>query len=93
MANYKLAAMYAFAGQPKQSEYWIVVMTRMNRPDERVVRDLRRQWDEQATAYPPMAIVEWPEEAGYAPPRKNEKSPTDTANNWIYTGFLIYFCF
>jgi len=66
MANYKLAAMYAFAGQPKQSEYWIVVMTRMNRPEERVVRDLRRQWDEQATAYPPMALVGWPEKAGPA---------------------------
>lgn len=73
MANYKLAAMYAFAGQPKQSEYWIVVMTRMNRPEERVVRDLRRQWDEQAAAYPPMTVVGWPEEAGYASPRKNEE--------------------
>ena len=60
MANYKLAAMYAFAGQPMQAEYWIVVMTRMNRPEERVVRDLRRQWNEQATAYPPMAVVGWP---------------------------------
>ncbi|MBH2042608.1 MAG: O-antigen ligase C-terminal domain-containing protein [Comamonadaceae bacterium] len=60
MANYKLAAMYAFAGQPIQAEYWIVVMTLMNRPEERVVRDLRRQWDEQAMSYPPMALVGWP---------------------------------
>lgn len=60
VAKYKLAAMYAFAGQPKQAEYWIVVMTRTNRLEERVVQELRRQWDEQATAYPPMARVAWP---------------------------------
>jgi O-antigen ligase len=61
MANYKLAAMYAFAGQPKQAEYWIVVLTRMNSPEERGVRNLRQQWDEQSAAFPPMAKVAWPE--------------------------------
>lgn len=61
MANYKLAAMYAFAGQPKQAEYWIVVLTRMNRLEDRVVRDIRRQWDEQSAVFPPMAKVAWPE--------------------------------
>ena len=61
MANYKLAAMYAFAGQPKQAEYWIVVLTRMNRLEERVVRDIRRQWDEQSAVFPSMAKVAWPE--------------------------------
>jgi len=61
LANYKLAAMYAFAGQPKQAEYWIVVLTRMNSPDERVVRDIHRQWDEQSAVFPPMAKVAWPE--------------------------------
>lgn len=61
MANYKLAAMYAFAGQPRQAEYWIVVLTRMNRLGEREVRDIRRQWDEQSAVFPPMAEVAWPE--------------------------------
>jgi O-antigen ligase len=60
MANYKLAAMYAFAGQPQQAEYWIVVMTRMNELEKRAVQDLHRQWGEQALAYPPMAKVAWP---------------------------------
>jgi hypothetical protein len=61
VANYKLAAMYAFAGQPQQAEYWIVVMTRMNRLEDRVVRDIHRQWDEQSAVFPPMAKVAWPE--------------------------------
>lgn len=60
MANYKLAAMYAFAGQTAQAEYWVVVMTRMNRPEERVVNNLRREWDEQAARFPAMASVKWP---------------------------------
>ncbi|WP_440105757.1 Wzy polymerase domain-containing protein [Acidovorax sp. BL-A-41-H1] len=60
MANYKLAAMYAFAGQPKKAEYWIVVLTRMNELDERTVKSIRRQWDEQASVFPPMAEVAWP---------------------------------
>ena len=60
MANYKLAAMYAFAGQPKQAEYWIVVLTRMNSPEERLVQNIHRQWDEQSAVFPPMAKVAWP---------------------------------
>ena len=60
IANYKLAAMYAFAGQPKQAEYWVVIMTRMNELEEKVVQNVHRQWEEQAKEYPPMAKVGWP---------------------------------
>ena len=60
MAKYKLAAMYALAGQPERAQYWVVVMTRMNRLDERTVRSLQAQWQEQAARYPAMAKVAWP---------------------------------
>jgi hypothetical protein len=62
MAKYKLAAMYALAGQPERAQYWVVVMTRMNRLDARTVRSLQSRWQEQAATYPAMAQVEWPVE-------------------------------
>ena len=60
MAKYKLATMYALAGQPERAQYWVVVMTRMNRLDERSVRGLQARWQEQAAHYPAMAQVAWP---------------------------------
>ncbi|MEX8193070.1 Wzy polymerase domain-containing protein [Comamonas guangdongensis] len=57
---YKLTAMYAFAGQPQQAEYWVIVMTRMNGLKQKTVQEIRRQWEEQAAKYPPMADVKWP---------------------------------
>lgn len=62
MAKYKLATMYALAGQPGRAQYWVVVMTRMNRLDARTVRNLQRHWQEQAAVYPAMAQVTWPVE-------------------------------
>lgn len=60
LGMYKLTAMYAFAEQPKQAEYWVTVMTRMNNPKETTVQALHKQWDEQSIKYPPMAKVKWP---------------------------------
>jgi hypothetical protein len=60
MAKYKLASMYALAGQPERAQYWVVVMIRMNRLDARAVRNLQRLWQEQAAIYPAMAEVTWP---------------------------------
>lgn len=60
MAKYKLASMYALAGQPERAQYWVVVMIRMNRLDARTVRNLQRLWQEQAAIYPAMAQVTWP---------------------------------
>lgn len=61
VAMYKIAAMYALAGQPEQVRYWITVMTRMNHLKESVVLELQRQWEAQSIAYPPMTKVAWPD--------------------------------
>ena len=60
MSKYKLASMYALAGQPERAQYWLAVMVRMNRLDERAVRALQAQWEAQAVQYPLMALVRWP---------------------------------
>lgn len=57
---YKLATMYALNQQPDQAEYWIIVMIRMNRLTQKVVHELRQQWQAQALLYPAMARVDWP---------------------------------
>jgi len=59
--QYKLAAMYALAGQPKQAEYWLIIMVRMNNLKPGTVQALRQQWDEQAKVYAPLKQVNWPE--------------------------------
>lgn len=60
VSMYKLTAMYAFAGQPKTAEYWVIVMTRMNGLKPQTVQEIHRQWEEQATKFPLMAQVKWP---------------------------------
>lgn len=60
LGMYKLTAMYAFAGHPREAEYWMVVMTRLNSAKQNTVQVLRQQWEEQAAKYPPMAQVRWP---------------------------------
>lgn len=60
MAKYKLATMYAFANQPAQAEYWVIVMTRMNRLSNSELHNLHQRWIEQARIYPPLAKVTWP---------------------------------
>lgn len=60
VGQYKLAAMYAFAGKPREAEYWLVIMLRSNDVKPRGADELRRQWQEQAAKYPSMARVAWP---------------------------------
>lgn len=79
MAKYKLAAMYAFADQPTQAEYWVVVMTRMNRLNGDEIRGLHRQWAEQAQIYPPMAEISWP----LSESTKNEAETETTRNTHL----------
>lgn len=60
---YKLAAMYALAGEKKDAEYWLVVLTRLNQPSKMLIAEIHRQWNEQAALQPKMAEVRWPAEA------------------------------
>lgn len=60
ISQYKLATMYAFANKVDKANYWIVVMTRMNKPSAKAVQEIRRQWNEQAQYYPVMSKVTWP---------------------------------
>ena len=60
MAKYKMASMYAFAGQPEQAKYWVTVMTRMNRLSRSEIAQLHEMWTEQSKSHPPMAAIIWP---------------------------------
>lgn len=60
MAQYKLASMYALAGQPERAQYWLRVLMHMNRFDPQAVRAVQAQWQEQALRHPAMSSVAWP---------------------------------
>lgn len=61
VGQYKLAVMYALTDQPEAAEYWLVAMLRGNEVKPRLALELRRQWEEQATDYPSMKRVKWPD--------------------------------
>lgn len=58
---YKLATMYAFAAKTEQAEYWIIILTRLNRPSQKMVEELRHQWKTQAHHHSQMSKVIWPD--------------------------------
>ena len=60
VGQYKLAAMYALAGKPREAEYWLIVMLRSNGVKPRGAEELRTQWQELAITYPSMTQITWP---------------------------------
>lgn len=69
VGQYKLAAMYALAGKPREAEYWLVITIKSNDMRARGIDELRQQWQALAAQNPSMAEVNWPRSAQQVPPQ------------------------